>query len=134
MQNRFGGLSLFLGAAQHDQMCIRDRCAIVKDGGDDIDATTGLPVVAEVTLLPDAPHTVTIDGGAGVGRVTKPDVYKRQVPHLVKQALGSAKPLHVLPGCALGGASFCLLCDLIAVSYTHLDVYKRQDHHGDPGL
>ena len=48
------------------------ECAIVKDGGDDIDATTGLPVVAEVTLLPDAPHTVTIDGGAGVGRVTKP--------------------------------------------------------------
>ena len=38
------------------------------------------------------------------------------VPHLVKQALGSAKPLHVLPSCALGGASFCLLCDLIARS------------------
>ena len=38
------------------------------------------------------------------------------VPHLVKQALGSAKPLHVLPGCALCGASFCLLCDLIARS------------------
>ena len=48
------------------------ECAIVKDGGDDVDATTGLPVVAEVTLLPDAPGTVTIDGGAGVGRVTKP--------------------------------------------------------------
>mgnify|MGYP001111492839 CR=1 FL=1 len=47
-------------------------CAIVKDGGDDIDATTGLPVIAVVTLLPDAPRTVTIDGGAGVGRVTKP--------------------------------------------------------------
>ena len=40
-------------------------CAIVKDGGDDIDATTGLPVIAAVTLLPDAPRTVTIDGGAG---------------------------------------------------------------------
>ena len=38
------------------------------------------------------------------------------VPHLVKQALGSAKPLHVLPGCVLGGAAFCLLCDLIARS------------------
>ena len=38
------------------------------------------------------------------------------VPHLVKQALSSAKPLHVLPGCALGGAAFCLLCDLIARS------------------
>ena len=47
------------------------ECAIVKDGGDDVDATTGLPVVAAVTLLPDAPRTVTIDGGAGVGRVTK---------------------------------------------------------------
>ena len=42
-------------------------CAIVKDGGDDIDATTGLPVIAAVTLLPGAPRTVTIDGG-----VTKP--------------------------------------------------------------
>ena len=48
------------------------ECAIVKDGGDDIDATTGLPVVAEVSLLLDAPGTVTIDGGHGVGRVTKP--------------------------------------------------------------
>ena len=48
------------------------ECAIVKDGGDDIDATTGLPVIASVTLLPDAPRTVTIDGGPGVGRVTKP--------------------------------------------------------------
>ena len=38
------------------------------------------------------------------------------VPHLVRQALGSARPLYVLPGCALGGASFCLLCDLIARS------------------
>ena len=38
------------------------------------------------------------------------------VPHLVKHTMGSAKPLRVLPGCALGGAAFCLLCDLIARS------------------
>ena len=38
------------------------------------------------------------------------------VPHLVKQILGSAKPLHVLPGCCLGGAAFCLFCDLLARS------------------
>ena len=38
------------------------------------------------------------------------------VPHLVKNLLGSAKPLYVLPGCCLGGAAFCLLCDLIARS------------------
>ena len=48
------------------------ECAIIKDGGDDVDATTGLPVIAAVTLLQDAPRTVTIDGGTGVGRVTKP--------------------------------------------------------------
>ena len=36
------------------------------------------------------------------------------VPHLVKQLFGSARPLVVLPGCCLGGAAFCLLCDLIA--------------------
>ena len=35
---------------------------------------------------------------------------------LVKQLLGSARPLYVLPGCCLGGAAFCLLCDLIARS------------------
>ena len=48
------------------------QCAIRKDGGDDVDVTTGLPVIADITLLPDAPGQVTIDGGPGVGRVTKP--------------------------------------------------------------
>lgn len=36
------------------------------------------------------------------------------VPHLVRSLLGTAKPLVVLPGCFLGGAVFCLFCDLIA--------------------
>ena len=36
------------------------------------------------------------------------------VPHLVKGLLGTAKPLIVLPACFLGGAAFCLLCDLLA--------------------
>lgn len=47
-------------------------CAIRKDGGDDIDATDGLPVIANVTLLPNEHGVVKIDGGKGVGRVTKP--------------------------------------------------------------
>ena len=46
-------------------------CAIRKDGGDDVDVTTGLPVIASVVLEPDAPG-VHIFGGEGVGRVTKP--------------------------------------------------------------
>lgn len=46
------------------------RCAIRKDGGDDPDITTGAFVFARVTKT-DAPG-ITIDGGPGVGRVTKP--------------------------------------------------------------
>ena len=36
------------------------------------------------------------------------------VPQLVKGLFGTAKPLVIVPGAFLGGAAFCLLCDLIA--------------------
>ena len=36
------------------------------------------------------------------------------VPHLIKSLLKTAKPLVVIPACFLGGAVFCLLCDLLA--------------------
>ena len=36
------------------------------------------------------------------------------VPHLVKNLLGTARPLLMIPGCFLGGAVFCLFCDLLA--------------------
>ncbi len=47
------------------------ECAIEKDGGDDVDVTTGLAIVATVELRPESPD-ICIDGGVGVGRVTKP--------------------------------------------------------------
>ena len=59
------------------------ECAVEKDGGDDIDVTTGLPIVATVTLTDSG---VTIDGGDGVGRVTKPGL---------DQSVGSAAINHV---------------------------------------
>lgn len=45
-------------------------CAVEKDGGDDADVTDGLAIVAAVrrTSTPG----ITIDGGPGVGRVTRP--------------------------------------------------------------
>lgn len=46
------------------------QCAVIKDGGDDIDATHGLPIVARVARQGD--DTITIRGGEGVGRVTRP--------------------------------------------------------------
>lgn len=36
------------------------------------------------------------------------------VPHLVRALLGSSDPRRVIPGCFLGGAAFCLFCDLLA--------------------
>lgn len=45
-------------------------CSVRKDGGDDIDATHGLLITARVEKRPEP--GVSIAGGAGVGRVTKP--------------------------------------------------------------
>lgn len=52
----------------------RVRCAVVKDGGDDPDVTTGLHVTAEVRAeeRADGDLEIQIEGGPGVGRVTLP--------------------------------------------------------------
>lgn len=44
-------------------------CAVKKDSGDDPDVTNGILVYAHVTKTP---HSILIEGGNGVGRVTKP--------------------------------------------------------------
>lgn len=36
------------------------------------------------------------------------------VPHLAKGLLKTTKPILMIPACFLGGASFCLFCDLLA--------------------
>ena len=36
------------------------------------------------------------------------------VPFLTRKAFGTSKPIVIIPGCFLGGAVFCLFCDLIA--------------------
>lgn len=50
-------------------------CAVRKDGGDDPDATHGLLVCARAEKVPEP--GVFIDGGAGVGRVTKPGLWQQ---------------------------------------------------------
>lgn len=53
-------------------------CAVIKDGGDDPDVTTGAHVVALVSRVSEeseslsAEASVEIDGGFGVGRITLP--------------------------------------------------------------
>ena len=36
------------------------------------------------------------------------------VPHLMRRLFRTAKPIVIIPACILGGAVFCLFCDLIA--------------------
>ena len=36
------------------------------------------------------------------------------VPHLVKRSLNTSRPVIVIPGIFLGGAVFCMFCDLVA--------------------
>ena len=46
-------------------------CSVIKDGGDDPDVTHGAQIVSELELNDDA-GSIRIDGGEGVGIVTKP--------------------------------------------------------------
>ncbi len=65
-------------------------CAVRKDGGDDPDITTGTLVYSKVTMTDHTPlqngPVIDIDGGRGVGRVTKPGL---------DQPIGNAAINHV---------------------------------------
>ncbi len=49
----------------------RVTCAAIKDGGDDPDVTNGAEICSTVSFSADS-GKISIDGGRGVGRVTKP--------------------------------------------------------------
>jgi cobalt-precorrin-5B (C1)-methyltransferase len=62
---------------------------VVKDGGDDPDATHGALIRSQVSLCPElAPDELRIEGGEGVGRVTRPGL-----PVPVGQAAINPAPL-----------------------------------------
>jgi len=46
-------------------------CSVIKDGGDDPDVTHGAEIILNVSLTPNS-NQIEIDGGEGVGIVTKP--------------------------------------------------------------
>ncbi|HEX5772914.1 MAG TPA: cobalt-precorrin-5B (C(1))-methyltransferase CbiD, partial [Geomobilimonas sp.] len=47
-------------------------CYVVKDAGDDPDVTNGAEVHVTIGVVFFTPHRIVIEGGAGIGRVTKP--------------------------------------------------------------
>ena len=49
----------------------RAKCSVIKDGGDDPDVTHGAEIVVELSFT-DKISEIEIDGGEGVGIVTKP--------------------------------------------------------------
>jgi cobalt-precorrin-5B (C1)-methyltransferase len=64
-----GGIALTLDVRCHSLRNTTARCAVQKDSGDDPDVTNGVLVYAEVSRIP---FDILIEGGEGVGRVTKP--------------------------------------------------------------
>lgn len=87
--------------------CVRQdpgaRATVIKDGGDDPDATHGAAIECFVRLDPSGPHgAVAIAGGRGVGLVTRPGLPvppgepainpapRRQIEAAVREALDTA--------------------------------------------
>ncbi len=64
------GIGLTLPVEESSRREGAARCAVRKFSGDDPDVTDGALIAAEVSLCPEP--GIRIDGGAGVGRVTKP--------------------------------------------------------------
>ncbi len=52
--------------------CDEVSCAVKKDGGDDPDVTSGLLIYSSVKIDKSSEGKVIIEGGEGVGKVTKP--------------------------------------------------------------
>ena len=87
------GIPLSLEVLEPELGADHARCAIRKDAGDDPDVTDGVLVYADVRWAREP--GIRLDGGEGVGRVTKPGL---------KQAVGEAAinpvPLQMIRACA----------------------------------
>ena len=88
------GIALTLPVLQTTRGADFVSCAIRKDSGDDPDVTRDTLIFARVQKT-DAPG-VTIDGGAGVGRVTKRGGHQfRAPPHDRRERAGDHAPVRV---------------------------------------
>lgn len=65
------GIGLTLTVQEIERKENSVSCGIIKDSGDDPDVTNGMMVYAKVEKT-DTPYEIRIDGGEGIGRVTKP--------------------------------------------------------------
>ncbi len=63
------GIVLNLDVMEAYRDAKKATCSIIKDGGDDPDATDGLEIRSTVTIRED--HKLIIDGGEGIGRIMR---------------------------------------------------------------
>lgn len=94
---------------ERSEKCV--RCGVIKDGGDDPDVTTGSHIIATVSYCLKQGETkqggtdpyIIIEGGIGVGRITKPGL---------DQPVGNAAINHVPRQMIEKEAlEICYLCD-----------------------
>lgn len=82
-------------------------CAVIKDGGDDPDVTTGAHIVSKVSFLAEnrggAQPYIKITGGKGVGLVTKPGLDQRPGDFAINHVPRSMIEKEVLEVCGLCG-------------------------------
>ncbi|MGQ0606799.1 MAG: cobalt-precorrin-5B (C(1))-methyltransferase [Candidatus Nitrosotenuis sp.] len=62
-------ITINIASCQFDQNTA--KCSVIKDGGDDPDVTHGAEIIVDLQIT-DKIGKIEIDGGKGVGRVTKP--------------------------------------------------------------
>ncbi|MBI5698376.1 MAG: cobalt-precorrin-5B (C(1))-methyltransferase [Thaumarchaeota archaeon] len=62
-------ITINIASCQFDQYTA--KCSVIKDGGDDPDVTHGAEIIVDLQIT-DSAGKIEIDGGEGVGRVTKP--------------------------------------------------------------
>ncbi len=84
-------------------------CFVIKDAGDDPDVTNGCEIHATVSRVrePDTAGSITIEGGKGIGRVTKPGlavpagewainpVPRQMIETAIRMVLSSSDSTHV---------------------------------------
>ncbi len=80
-------------------------CAVIKDGGDDPDVTSGAHIVSTVSFLPQKIELeksyVIIKGGKGVGKVTKPGLDQKVGEDAINSVPRKMIEKEVLEVCAL---------------------------------
>src|SRR5574338_844938 len=62
-------ITISIASCKFDQSTA--KCSVIKDGGDDPDVTHGAEIFADLQITSNIGE-IEIDGGEGVGRVTKP--------------------------------------------------------------